>query len=407
MPAYKTLASRTTTFLPPDPSRRRQFTMPRRIRLLDLPVELLILIVGRLKNFRDIVAVTQLNRRSRAIFSYLIVDRAVANYRSYEGRFEDNTDLAFVEAVWYDSPLMIRVLTTISAMHDLQRYGEDGRLTCIVWDSYEPLFGTLSLGSYAMGYSLAALIHDAPHVASQLLEKGAKFLPQDVDDQYTYDDEIRVPSYQDRVPGHFLVLDEVERFRDLIPLLLALEKPRGVTQNTLNAALRIACCYHWPRTVSYFLAHGADPNAFGRNGTAAIHLFALELNRVAIDERQIPLPYRGRPSSAQSFAILSALLTFGAEPKLVTRSPMYQGPQVHACRPQGCLKRVDPLVHLPDQGAVLYIARRFVHDLAVDWVVKRRGNADSAMSAPLHNLLDVFGPDRQFDLAFTIDRVPL
>ncbi|KAK7932250.1 hypothetical protein PG985_002962 [Apiospora marii] len=342
--------------------------MPRRSRLLELPVELLVSIVGNLKHLRDIMAVTKLNRRSRAIFSYLVVDRAVAHYRSYEGRFEDNTDLPFVEAVWYDSPLMIRVLIAISDNHGLNRF----------------------LGDHVF----AALIHDAPHVASQLLEKGAKFLPPDRDEKDRYDDEIPVPGYQDRVTSYFLVLDEVERFQDMIPLLLALEKPKGVTQDTLNAALRIACCYQWPRTVSYFLAHGADPNAFGRNGTAAIHLFALELNRVAIDERQIPLPYRGRPSSAQSFAILSALLAFGADPKLMTRPPKYQ-------------ERTNPLVHLPDQGAVLYIAHRFAHDLAVCWVVKRRGNADSTKSAPLRKLLDVSGPDRLFDLAFTISRVPV
>lgn len=211
------------------------------------------------------------------------------------------------------------------------RYGEHGRRAHVIWDARGPLFDTLPLDGVTKGYSLAALLHDAPHVASQLLEKGAKLLP------LGRDNALPIPGYQHRVPGYFLVFDEVERFQDLIPLLLALEKPGGIMQDTLNAALRIACCYQWPRTVSYILTHGADPNAIGRNGTAAIHHFALELNRVAIDKRNIPLPYRERPSSEPSFAILSALLTFGADPKLMTQSSRYQGPQVHACRPRGCL----------------------------------------------------------------------
>ncbi|KAK8131127.1 hypothetical protein PG984_007565 [Apiospora sp. TS-2023a] len=254
-----------------------------RNRLPALPEELLVMIVRHLARTRDVNTVSRLNRRFYRVSNNLIVDRAV-NDNLLGCYFYSIPSDPFVEALQYDSWVMIRILMGIPRGVDPTEVVKT--------------------------YLLAALLHDAPHVASDLLEKGAKLFHQMMVGP-------PVLGHQQIVPGCFMAIGEVERYRDMKPLLRALENPRerternlrGVTKHTLNAALRMACRYQWPRTVSYLLKYGADPNAIGRNGTAAIHHFALELNRVAIAQRNVPLSGRDRPSSAPSFPILSMLQT--------------------------------------------------------------------------------------------------
>ncbi|KAK7992373.1 hypothetical protein PG988_001167 [Apiospora saccharicola] len=117
--------------------------MSRRSRLLELPEELLVMIASHLARTRGVSTVSILNRRFYRISNNLIVDRAVN--KIYLGRhFYRTPSEPLLEALRYDS-----LFGTIERSHGVVRT-----------------------------FLLAALLHDAPHVASDLLEKGAKLFHQ-------------------------------------------------------------------------------------------------------------------------------------------------------------------------------------------------------------------------------------
>ncbi|KAK8053294.1 hypothetical protein PG996_012595 [Apiospora saccharicola] len=135
--------------------------MSRRSRLLELPEELLVMIASHLARTRGVSTVSILNRRFYRISNNLIVDRAVN--KIYLGRhFYRTPSEPLLEALRYDSWVMIRILMGISRGVDPTE-----------------LFGTIERShGVVRTFLLAALLHDAPHVASDLLEKGAKLFHQ-------------------------------------------------------------------------------------------------------------------------------------------------------------------------------------------------------------------------------------
>ncbi|KAK7976280.1 hypothetical protein PG989_014743 [Apiospora arundinis] len=345
-------------------------------QLPHLPTELLMLIVEQLGGIREIVATASLNRRFREVCLHPAIQyRPPIDFnpwrRSRHGAQED-ASLLLVHILQHDSLLVLQTLKALSRPFNTRRSpsftwhdtcdsftGRVSEATC------EKIFENIpETAGIDMGFLLAAFLNDAPRISSALLNAGARVREHSVGKH-----ELR---YFHRAPGFLLVFEEVERVKDLEPLYLALRTPENTTQATLDAALRIACCYQCPRTVAYLLAHGADPNGFGRQGKAAIHYFALELNRVSLDERHVPLEYRVRSSSETSLRKARLCVAYGLEAQLMA-----------------------PLLALAmNSDTVVYPQNR--------GVITRRANVDAVGAKNLQALLTMSGADRAFDLAFTI-----
>lgn len=134
------------------------------------------------------------------------------------------------------------------------------------------------------------------------------------------------------------IYDGEHDYPDLTPLCLTICRPQNYVDGRLDDALRIACSYALPRTTRFLLTRGADPNALGKYGFAAVHK--------AMARR---LPWRnfskvsamhGNYDSEDTwnsivFQTVAVLLDFGGDPNLQSTTS-----RTHSCGYK-CWRSVD------------------------------------------------------------------
>ncbi|KAI1428612.1 hypothetical protein F5Y12DRAFT_675048 [Xylaria sp. FL1777] len=409
--------------------------------ILSLPQELHIDIVRRLDSLNDVSSIVKLNRYFHGLFFDYLFDlkfteivqparkRAGENFpqtldntrRSPEFRYYYRS--LFLHALATDSSWIIEHMAThkkeLSLMEPLRR-------------------GFSERAGYKteIGYLHFALAGDAPRVAAYMLKSGVD------------------------------MGQEVNGFPELMPLCLALSMSRISTQEKLDASLRIACSYVLPRTVTYLLVRGANPNTYSPYGLNAIHsLLVARLPRLAKDyvytlnfgvnsvdwESRIPtvlatllaygsdvhsptqttFKHECHPGCWKSIncshegqtalhlvaaskipKIISRLVESGADPQLLDGdgyTPLYE-----ALRQEneaavdmflGLSVDKNPIVHGPRRSTALHIACRFAYKDIVDQLLRAGVSAnvvDSHGYTPLHEVLKHMDVGRDKDVLDTL-----
>ncbi|KAI1085680.1 ankyrin repeat-containing domain protein [Whalleya microplaca] len=146
-----------------------------------------------------------------------------------------------------------------------------------------------------------------------------------------------------RVSAHLMkfgadINQEISNYPDLTPLCLALARPKSSTQNEIDTALRIACSYALPKTVTSLLLRGADPNTLGPYGVGAIHSIVIKRLSWRDYEDLMYLSHRYadiRPWETSIYMTLSLLLHYGADVSLTTQTS-----RIHICDPT-CWRSFD------------------------------------------------------------------
>ncbi|KAI3342455.1 ankyrin repeat-containing domain protein [Ustulina deusta] len=280
--------------------------------LLSLPQELHSDIVTRLDSLKDVRSVAQSNRYFFCLFFDYMLDlwftekvnrrkaqetrggtRRVSNTVHPPSTPETRCYIDFVaQAIRTDCWLIIDYLAT--RRKELNLMGSlPGNLCERI--GYKADAGFLHL----------ALAFDAPHVAVYLLKAGVD------------------------------MSREMSDYPDLMPLCLTLSTSRTSTQEGLDASLRFACSYVLPRTVTYLLVRGANPNAYSPYGLNAIHwLLSVRLPGLTLSSR-LGSKLRDRSWNSRILTILTTLLEYGSD----IHSPT-QTASKHECHP-GCWKSVN------------------------------------------------------------------